>query len=157
MQFFIILTLIFYLKERYFLTFLFLGFAILSRPTAGIVLLVLSLFILYQKKLTWDLPVKAFLGILVPFLFFVYYNFTYYQDISNQGYSSQMSNSWLGSFPESFIGMWLSPSKGILIYSPVLLFSLIGIYQGFRSNNLVKISFWVILVHTLVLSKWKHW
>ena len=36
-QFFLILSIIFFLKERLFLTYLFLGFAILSRPTAAII------------------------------------------------------------------------------------------------------------------------
>jgi hypothetical protein len=156
-QFFTILSLIFWARERYFLTYLFLGFGILSRPTAGIVLLVLSLFILYTKKLNFKIVRDVFLGILIPLSFFIFYNFTYYQDISNQGYSSQLSNSWLGNFPESFVGMWLSPSKGILIYSPIFIFSLIGIYQGFKKNSLIRVSFWIILLHTLVLSKWKHW
>lgn len=156
-QFFLILGLIFWSKEKYFWTFLFLGFGVLSRPTAGIVLVILGIFLLYNKKLSWNLVKNVSFGILVPVLFFLFYNSFYYQDLSNQGYSSQMSNSWLGNFPESFIGMWLSPSKGILVYSPILLFSLIGIYQGFKRNSLVSISFWVILLHTLVLSKWKHW
>lgn len=156
-QFFMILALIFWVKERYFLTFMFLGFGILSRPTAGIVLLIFSLFLLYGKKLNSKIIKDIFLGISIPLIFFIFYNFTYYQDISNQGYSSQLSNSWLGNFPESFIGMWVSPSKGILIYSPIFIFSLIGIYQGFKKNSLVRVSFWVILLHTLVLSKWKHW
>lgn len=156
-QFFIILGLIFWYKERYFLTFMFLGFAVLSRPTAGIVLLILGLYLLYNRRLSWNLIKQVSLGLLIPVSFFIFYNYTYYQDISNQGYSSQMSNSWLGNFPESFFGMWFSPSKGILIYTPVFIFTLIGIYQGFKKNSLVSISFWVILLHTLVLSKWKHW
>lgn len=156
-QFFIILGLIFWSKERFFWSYLFLGFAILSRPTAAIVLIVLGLFMLYQRKITYKLILNSALGLLIPVLFFLFYNFTYYQSFSNQGYSSQLENSWLGNFPESFFGMWLSPSKGILIYTPVFLFSLIGIYQGFKNNSLIRISFWVILLHTLVLSKWKHW
>lgn len=156
-QFFLILTLIFWTKEKYFWTFLFLGFAILSRPTAGIVLIILSIYLLYQKKLSWKLVKDCSLGFFVPVMFFLFYNFTYYQDFSNQGYSSQLSNSWLGKFPESFFNMWLSPSKGILVYTPVFIFTLIGIYQGLKKNSLVFISFWVILLHTLVLSFWKHW
>lgn len=156
-QFFLILSLIFWMKEKYFLTFLFLGFAVLSRPTAGIVLIILGLYLLYNKKLTWNLVQKVSLGLIIPVSFFLFYNYTYYQDISNQGYSSQLSNSWLGNFPESFIGMWISPSKGLLVYSPIFIFSLFGLYHGFKKNSLVSISFWVILLHTLVLSKWKHW
>ena len=156
-QFFLILSIIFFLKERLFLTYLFLGFAILSRPTAAIILLILSIFLILYKKVNLKNIIYSGLGILIPLLFFLTYNFIYYQDISNQGYSSQLGNSWLGNFPESFFGIWLSPSKGLLVYSPIFIFSLIGIWKGFKQNQLIKISFWVILIHTLVLSKWKHW
>ena len=156
-QLFIILTIIFYLKERYFYTFFFLGLAILSRPTAIILLVILGIFILVNKKFNLKNFFMSLFGISIPLLFFIIYNFVFYQDLSNQGYSSQLGNSWLGNFPESFIGIWLSPSKGLLVYSPVFIFSLIGIWRGMKQNQLLKISFWMILLHTLVLSKWKHW
>lgn len=156
-QFFMLLGLIFYFQKNYFATFLFLGFGILARPTAAIVILVLGIFMILNKELNLKSFMKSLLGILIPLGFFLLYNKVFYQDVSNQGYSSQIWDSWVGNFPESFIGIWLSPSKGILIYSPVLLFSLIAIYQGFKRSELLKISFWVILLHTLVISKWKHW
>lgn len=169
-QLFLILSVIFYLKKDYFWTYFFLGFAILSRPTALLVLAIISLFILWelyekQKHLNFKtitttfskFVIKAILGILIPVILFLFYNSTFYIDISNQGYSAQLTNSWLGRFPESFIGMWLSPSKGLLIYSPFILFVLIAIYTFFKKDKLVQICFWVILLHTLVLSFWKHW
>lgn len=156
-QFFIILSLIFWLKDRYFYTYMFLGFAILSRPTAAIILLILSIFLIINKKANLKNILNSGLGLSIPVIFFLTYNYFFYQDISNQGYSSQIGNSWLGNFPESFFGIWVSPSKGLLIYSPVLIFSLIGFWKGMKQNQLLKISFWVILLHTLVLSKWKHW
>ena len=156
-QFFSILALIFYLKDKYLLTFMFIGFGILARPTAIILLLVLGIYLIINKKLNTKVTLQSALGFLIPLLFFILYNFLFYRDLSNQGYASQLGNSWLGNFPESFIGIWLSPSKGLLIYSPIFIFSLIGIWKGFKKNQLVQISFWVILLHTLVLSKWKHW
>lgn len=162
-QLFLILAVIFYLKNNPFLLFLSLGFAILARPTAGIALVIFAVFLIVnqRKRIFPDFDFKywvgGFFGILIPFLFFIYYNNTFYQSLTNQGYASQLENSWLGNFPESFIGMFLSPSKGVLIYSPILIFSLIGFYYGYKKHELVKISFWIVLVHCLVLSKWKHW
>ena len=101
--------------------------------------------------------ISSAIGILIPVLFFFSYNYVYYTDLSNQGYASQLGNSWLGNFPESFVGIWVSPSKGLLIYSPIFIITLIGIWKGYRKDSLVSISFWIILIHTLVLSKWKHW
>ena len=162
-QLFLILAVIFYLRNNPFFLFLSLGLAILARPTAGIALVIFAIFLIInkRKKLYPDFDfkywIRCFLGILVPVLIFFFYNNTFYQSLSNQGYASQLENSWLGNFPESFIGMFLSPSKGVLIYSPILIFSIIGFYYGYKKHELVKISFWIVLIHCLVLSKWKHW
>lgn len=156
-QLFLILGLIYYFKKNYFLMGFFLGFGILARPTAVIVLVVLGLMILFKKEQLIKKITLVFLGTLIPLLFFLFYNSIFYQDISNQGYASQIFDSWIGNFPESFFGIWFSPSKGILIYSPIIIFSLIAIYKGYKKEDYLKISFWVILIHTLVLSKWKHW
>jgi hypothetical protein len=156
-QLFSILGLIYFYQKNYFLTFMFLGFGVLARPTALIVVIIFGLFLIVRKELKFKNLIYSLAGFLIPVGFFLGYNQIYYRDISNQGYSGQIFDSWLGNFPESFFGVWLSPSKGILIYSPVLLFSLISIYKGFRKQEIIQISFWIILIHTLVLSKWKHW
>jgi len=156
-QVFSILGLIFFYKRNYFLMSLFLGFGILARPTAVVVLLILGIFMIIKKELNSKSFLYSLLGVTIPVSFFLIYNQVYYQDISNQGYAEQLLNSWIGNFPESFFGIWFSPSKGILIYSPVLIFSLIAIYKGYKKEEYLKISFWIILIHTLVLSKWKHW
>jgi len=156
-QLFLVLGFIYFYKKNYFLMALFLGFGILARPTAAIVFIILGIFIILMKDLNLKSAANFICGILIPLSFFLIYNQVYYQDISNQGYAGQLFVSWMGNFPESFFGIWLSPSKGILIYSPVLIFSLIAIYKGFKKEEYLKISFWVILLHTLVLSKWKHW
>jgi len=156
-QMFSILGIIFYFKKNYFFMSLFLGFGILARPTALIILVVLGVFILINRDLSKKTILQVFFGVLIPFVFFIFYNQAFYKDISNQGYASQLFDSWTGNFPESFFGIWVSPSKGVLIYSPVIIFSLITIYFNFKKNEYLKISFWVILLHTLVMSKWKHW
>ena len=99
------------------------------------------------------------LGIIPVLLFFVWYNQTYYLSISNQGYSSQVFTQWLSPFPEGFLGTWISPSKGILIYSPILIFSLLGLWLARKDDNKrVYILFGlIILFHTLIMGFWKHW
>jgi len=156
-QLFSILGLIYFFRRNYFLTFLFLGFGVLDPPTALILVLILGIYLLIRKDLNFKNILNSSIGFLIPALFFIGYNQAFYQDISNQGYSNQILDSWLGNFPESFFGIWLSPSKGVLIYSPVLIFSLIALFKGYKKEEYLKISFWVILIHTLVLSKWKHW
>lgn len=140
-QLFLILGFIYFYKKNYFLMTLFLGFGILARPTAAIVLLILGIFIILRKDLNFRNTAYSIFGVLIPLTFFLIYNQVYYQDISNQGYAGQLLDSWIGNFPESFFGIWLSPSKGILVYSPVLIFSLIAVYKGFKKKSTLKFHF----------------
>ena len=172
LQFFIILGLIFLSKNgkhvyfNIFLSSLFFGFAVLSRPTA--VLYLPFLFLLLLSKLTRDFKLafykfSAYIsGFIPPAVFFIWYNSVFYKGIENQGYASQLFSGWLSKFPEGFLGIWLSPSKGILIYSPVFIFSLLGIYVVLKRKRWQKdlqfvIFGCIVLIHTLVLGRWKHW
>ena len=143
---------------------LFYGLAILSRPTAGLGLLFIGIFALIKLnniKSILKTGVFMALGVLVNVAFFFWYNNKYYVGIENQGYASQLFGSWLSPFPISFIGVWLSPSKGILTYSPVFLFSFVGFYvavkKGLKENLQYLFYFLIVIIHTLVISFWKHW
>ncbi|EKD95718.1 MAG: hypothetical protein ACD_24C00372G0001, partial [uncultured bacterium] len=120
--------------KKTFLGGLFMGISVLSRPTAGLPVIVLSVFLVYlilksySKKSLLQFLLLVVAGLTLCFLFFVWYNKTYYISIENQGYFNQLGRSWLSKFPEGFLGMWISPSKGILTYSPVFLFSLLGAF-----------------------------
>lgn len=144
---------------------LMLTLAFLTRPTALLLVPFFGLLILEKSKFTMNLIYKIMSFILGTFPalgFFYWYNQAFYQDFSNQGYSDQFMNSWLSPFPEGFLGMWFSPSKGILIYSPILIFSIIGLYLAIRKGqwriNYRYIVFaCIVILHTLFLSIWKHW
>ena len=102
------------------------------------------------------------LGLIPGFWFFYWYTQKYYLSINNNGYSDQLTSNWLGRFPEGFFGIWLSPSKGILVYSPVFIFIFVGLYLIWRTKKFQKnydylVFFGLVIVHTLVLGKWKHW
>jgi hypothetical protein len=147
-----------------FLGGLFYGLAILSRPTAALGLLFIGIFAvikLKDSKYILKSGVFAALGILVNIAFFLWYNNKYYVGIENQGYASQLFGSWVSPFPISFIGVWLSPSKGILTYSPVFLFSFVGFYvavkKGLKENLQYLFYFLIVIIHTLIISFWKHW
>lgn len=147
-----------------FLGGLFYGLAILSRPTAALafaLVLVLMLVKIRNIKNYIKSNIFVFAGIALNILFFLWYNNKYYIGIQNQGYSSQIFSSWLSPFPISLIGVWLSPSKGILVYSPIFIFSFVGFYiamkKGVEENSQYLIYFLVVVLHTLIISFWKHW
>ncbi len=185
-QLFTILAVLALYKKRYFLMGLCFGLMLISRPTSGVAVVLLCILALKNwlskkqvffknegslsiliTRLKSLIPwvAKVFLGILIPLLFFLWYNNKYYGSISNQGYSNQVFTEWKGRFPEGFLGLWISPSKGILIYSPIFVFSIFGIYltlkNVFRSDSSFYKDFLIfgliVFLHTLILGFWKHW
>jgi len=65
-QLFLILGFIYFYKKNYFLMTLFLGFGILARPTAAIVLLILGIFIILRKDLNFRNTAYSIFGVLIP-------------------------------------------------------------------------------------------
>lgn len=186
-QFFTILSLLFLLRHPavgrtprndgtdLLVAGIFLGLAVLSRPTAGILIPYFVLLTIYLrnsgladtkismvnasavvKPVAWLL-----LGLLPPVIFFVWYNATYFMDIANQGYANQIGGNWLTLFPQGFLGLWFSPSKGVLVYSSVFIFSLVGfalsLKNGLKKHPEYFIFMSIVITHTLILGAWKHW
>jgi len=147
-----------------FLGGFFYGLAILSRPTAALAFLFILLYMLF--KIRYFKPflkamIPLMLGLLLNIAFFLWYNNKYYLGVQNQGYASQLFVSWISPFPEGFLGVWFSPSKGILIYSPIFILSFFGFFiamkKGWKENVQFLIYFLIVIFHTLIISFWKHW
>ncbi len=154
----------------------FLGLAVLARPTAGILLPYFVILAIYlwnsetlESRLSFGMlfsivktKVIFLVGLIPAVVFFIWYNATYFVDLGNQGYANQVGSNWLTPFPWGFLGLWLSPSKGLLIYSPIFIFSIVGAYLALRKSawrqNLIYLVFLsIVLTHTLILGAWKHW
>ena len=161
-ELFTILAIYFLVNKKWFLFGLSAGLMVLSRPTAALVLPFLGLTIIYKWKDDFKVRqnleyiLKMLSGFLIPVLFFVWYTNNFYLGIQNNGYADQFLTEWQSRFPEGFLGLWLSPSKGILVYSPIFVFAFIGLWLA-RKNFQYLMYGAVVLVHTIVLSKWKHW
>ena len=151
-------------QKDMFLTGLFFGLAVISRPTAALAL-VFMVLLCYFRIDDWKTYIKSsaylILGVLPSVLFFLFYNQVFYKGLSNQGYASQIFTSWVSPFPVSFLGVWFSPSKGILIYSPIFIFSFIGLYIVLKKSIIKNIDYLlfgiIVVLHTLIISFWKHW
>jgi len=170
LQLLLILGLYFSYSSNLFFSGFFSGFSFLTRPTS--ILPIMFYPFMDVKKIGFNKEffircLSFVLGIILPMLFFFWYNKVFYTDLSNQGYVAQAFNSWLSHFPEGFLGIWLSPSKGILVYSPVIIFSLVGLYLSIKdilfskkvlSPNLTYLFFGLIVLgHTFIMGFWKHW
>lgn len=66
------------------------------------------------------------------------------------------------SFLAGLIGVLISPSRGLFIYSPVFIFVLLGIYMRFRqgqifSEPIFDVSLGFVVLHILLISRWFSW
>ncbi len=115
------------------------GCTVLVRPLELVITLPILAFVVHQygKRLS-----QFLLGGAVPFLLFVSYNYAYFGRPLTTGFSQQVLSpttlplSWFPTPILEGLGLVLfSPWKGLFVYSPVLLLSLLGIMMIWREPN----------------------
>ena len=158
------------LHKKYFFTGLILGLAVVSRPTNLLSFAILGLYLLFilakETKLFSKLTIKAVLfyglgGILAVAIEFIL-NKLLFGVADNAAYGDQLSG-WRNNIIEGFLGLWLSPSKGILPNSPILIFVLYGFYylfKKYRDNKNLSILYpaaAITILHTLIMGWWYSW
>ena len=135
-----------------------LAFSFTVRGTNAVPIALLTLYVLIQYRryfllyLLWTLPV------VVPF---VAYNLSIYQAPASPYYSGyQPFIASHSSLFEGALGNLLSPSRGLLIFSPVLVLAIAGIalklrHKTFEKFDAVAIS--IIVLYWLVISDLPIW
>jgi hypothetical protein len=106
---------------------------------------------LTQHLRLWSLPLLGGLAIAS-------YNFYVFQRVSG-GYSG---GSLTGSMPADLAGLFLSPGRGLLIYTPVALFALCAFLPRASATRrqykpLLATAVIFIVLDSLVISKWLVW
>lgn len=133
-----------------------LAFAYVVRPTNGIPIVLLTAYVLLQHRrhflqyLLWSLPIA------IPFIAF---NLCVYHWPVPPYYSPGR----LGSNPHYFEALaanLVSPARGLLIYSPVFVFSLAGIAMKWKRGRCERLDYflmvWLVL-HWLTVSSFGDW
>lgn len=133
-----------------------LAFSYVVRPTNSISILFITAYvIIYHRKyflryFLW----AAFVG--VPFLLF---NFLVYGSLLPVYYRPDRIGD--GSlFLEALAGNLISPARGLFIFTPVLLLSILGVFVKFKSKTVQKIDYFliaIIVAHWLSISSFPHW
>jgi len=157
---------------HWFLISAFLFFAYLCRPTMVLLAPFLLLFIFTYNKSAAIKSALLLLALLAGFMGWSFHEYKqvlpdYYMPTRLSGeqfsqytpaYSRQLAG---GHFLEAFYGNLLSPARGLLIFSPFLLFAWLGFK---KSANLFDLkSSWLLigllwpLAHLLVISRFPHW
>jgi hypothetical protein len=171
--FFLISMFVFYVvrwhqssEKKYFLVFCFLlGFITLIRPTEMSVavfplLIGVTSFSQFKEKILTIFGLKFFLLIgIILFVIPIFPQLLYWKIQSGQWlFFSYGNNERFYWFEPQFFNVLFSYRKGWLLYSPLMLLSLLGFVQLFKKN---KAIFWSIIIYFLInlylISAWWDW
>ncbi len=98
-----------------------LAMAIVCRPTNAVIVAVLGIYVLMNHR-------QEFFRFLIlaapPALFQLWYNLIYFHNLFHTQFP--VDEGWITPWGEGILRSLFSPAKGLLVYSPVFLFSLIG-------------------------------
>lgn len=137
-----------------------LAFTFIIRPT-GLIFFAGILFYLFtlNKKFALTYLSSGF----VIFLGFFFLNYSIYGTVLSpyyQFYFNLLSGSGFPNLGEAFLGNLISPGKGLLIFTPVILFSFLGLYLKIKAKEFSKFDLSLILifiVYFLAVSLVKKW
>ncbi len=142
-----------------------LSLAYIIRPTNGISVLLFTIFIfLKYRKYFW----RYFFGIVFVFSLFFLFNLHVYNTILPRYYygetqvldHSQRTFGNSDTIIKALIGNLISPSRGLFIFSPVLLFSLYGLVLRLKQQPewLLTICIaGIIVAHWITISFFPYW
>ncbi|MEW6608053.1 MAG: hypothetical protein AB1414_11480 [bacterium] len=128
-----------------------LSFSFIVRPTNSLSIIIITTYIfLYHRKYF----IKYILGTLIITIPFLIYNFSIYHNIISPYYlDSKICLS--PYFFEALSGNLVSPSRGLFIFSPVLLFSIYGLVLKSKEKPfdiLTLYIFMIIILHWIMIS-----
>lgn len=137
----------------------YLGFvmawAYIIRPTSSLEVAGLTLYVAVCHR-RWLL--RYLLGAMIVAVPWTAYNFIFYDNILPPYYWPQRLVSF--RFYEALSGHWISPARGVLVYSPVLLLAVPGMVLALRqrTDRWLHLGMVVIIIaHWLVVSRFRHW
>jgi hypothetical protein len=143
-----------------------LGIASICRPSNVLMAIPIAAYVFLRRR---DQFVGFCLASLPPFVAFMFYNMQYYGSPISTGFAVGIidpSRLWsIGShlfrtpLLEGLAGILVSPSRGLFVYSPIFLVSMIGIamiWMGPKQVLLKYLSLAVLLI-MLLTAKWVNW
>ena len=135
-----------------------LGWAVLCRPTDLLIAVPLALYVFHAHR---NQAYLFTLFTLPSVVFMSLYNYRYFGSPTRIGYDQGFfSGATLNTpFFDGLAGILISPSRGLFVYSPVFLFSLVGIYISWRrpSDLLYRYLSLGVAAVIALYSKWGHW
>ncbi len=130
-----------------------LGFAVWNRPTNTILVAALALFVLARRR--HAALAFAVLG-AIPIALMLAYSQVYWGSMRNLGQYS-VNGAWFSTpFIEGLGGILVSPSRGLLIFSPIFVFAPLAV-RRVLIRPLVAWSAAALPLFFLLYAKWYSW
>jgi hypothetical protein len=132
------------------------SFAIVCRPTDILLVFPIGLYILFHQ--TRKLPGFLLTGI-PPLVFQLIYNKIYFDNFFRTQWNVAQEYFWSTPLLEGIASILFSPGRGLLIYSPIFIFSFIGMILCWRKNGdlLVRYLSVGVIANLLLYSKFFMW
>jgi hypothetical protein len=129
-----------------------LAFSYLVRPTNSISIAIISLYVLIEYRGYFIAYLAWAATIAIPFLAF---NLSVYDDILSPYYRLspyyQPDRISLDRFFEALAGNLIAPSRGLLVYTPVFLLSIYGIFLKLWHKRFIRLDYYIVAIIVL------HW
>ncbi len=137
-----------------------LGLMVLTKPAALINIPIFALYLLFLlRKESWPDLVRPALIFALPIVVGVggamAYNWWRFESMFDTGYRNIGWNFpfWLGLY-----GLVASPGKGFLLYNPILIAALIGLFWFYRQHRPETwLMLGVVAINLLFLATYDHW
>ena len=134
-----------------------LAFSYVIRPTNCIPAVLLTVFMVVYHRQHFLRYILWALVVAVPFVLF---NLSIYRSLLSPYYHLYSSFRFDLGILWSLAGHLISPSRGLLIYSPILIFSIYGIAAGIKKGEFKPLDWFLLLilfVHWIVISSFSNW
>jgi hypothetical protein len=133
-----------------------LAVAVITRPPDALLALPLAAYVLWQHRAQ---VVGFSLSALPPVVFQLWYNITYFDDPFHTQLSGLDTSLWQTPILEGLAGLLLSPGRGLLVYSPVVALSALGMVRAWLpgGNRLLRTLTVGAVLTILLYSKWAKW
>lgn len=133
-----------------------LALAYVSRPGNNIAVMLLTIYVFWQYRRYF---VRYLLWAAVVAVPFVLYNWSIYHALLPPYFTLYHASS-LDSFVTGAIGTLFSPSRGLLIFSPVLLLSFAGVIVAIKRRTFQRLDAFlcgIIITNWIITSLWPIW
>ena len=135
---------------------LVIALAYVIRPTNSIAVVAFTAFVLLRYRRYFLRYLLWAAAVAIPF---VWYSWSVYHALLPVYYRAYTGLSF-AIFPEALIGQLVSPARGLLIFSPVLVFSFAGIIlkvkrRQWQAHDNLLIG--ILTLHWILISLWWNW